>query len=90
MTKEIEIVSALMKFTDDPDDKQPVSVNIGIIASQEQAEELSAGIESDNPYWYNFDSDIFAYVHTYLGERIEDYYSKETTPNDFILVKEEN
>lgn len=84
-----EIVEAYMRFLDDPKDKSPVAVSIGIIDSKEKDEALSEGIMSDNPYWYSFDSSIFAYVHTYLGESIEDYYSEETTPNDFILIREE-
>jgi hypothetical protein len=79
-----------MRFLDDPKDKKPVAVNIGIINSKEQDEALSNGILSDNPYWYGFDSDVFAYVHAYLGESIEDYYSETTTPNDFILIREDN
>ncbi len=86
---DFQIVEAYMRFLDDPKDKNPVAVSIGIIDSKEKDEALSNGIESDNPYWYNFDSHIFAYIHTYLGETIDEYYSEETTPNDFILIREE-
>ena len=86
----IEVIEVLMRFLDDPKDKSPVAVSIGIIKNKEQDEALSSGILSDNPYWYGFDSDIFAYVHTYLGETIEQYYSEETTPNDFILIRKDN
>ncbi len=89
-TADFEVIEARMKFLDDPEDKEPVSVSIGIIDSKEKDEALSRNILSDNPLWYGFDSDIFAYVHTYLGESIEDYYSKETTPNDFILIREDS
>jgi hypothetical protein len=88
-SEDFEVVGAYMRFLDDPKDKAPVAVNIGIIDSEEKAEALSNGILSDNPYWYHFDSNIFAYVNTYLGETIEQYYSEETTLNDFILIREE-
>jgi hypothetical protein len=87
---DFEVVGAYMRFLDDPKDKAPVFVNIGIIDSEEKDEALSNGIVSDNPYWYHFDSEIFSYIHTYLGETIEQYYSEETTPNDFILIREED
>lgn len=89
-TADIEVIEVLMRYLDDPKDKAPVAVNIGIIDSEEKDEALSRNIMSDNPLWYGFDSDIFAYIHTYLGESIEEYYSEETTPNDFILIKEDN
>jgi hypothetical protein len=82
----IEVVGASMRFLDDPSDKSPVPVNIGIINTKEEDEALSNGILSDNPLWYNFDSNIFAYVHKHLGETLEQYYSEKTTPNDFILI----
>jgi hypothetical protein len=84
----IEVVGASMRFLDDPSDKNPVPVNIGIINTKEEDEALSNGILSDNPLWYDFDSNIFAYVHKHLGETVEQYYSEETTPNDFILIGE--
>jgi hypothetical protein len=86
---DIEVVGAYMRFLDDPKDKSPVAVNIGIIKSKEEDEALSAGIMSDDKDWYAFDSWVFAYVHKHLGETIDEYYSEETTPNDFILIREE-
>jgi hypothetical protein len=86
---DIEVVGAYMRFLDDPIDKSPVAVNIGIINTKEEDEALADGLESDDPLWYGFDSYVFAYVHKHLGETIEQYYSEETTPNDFILIREE-
>ena len=85
---DIEVIGASMRFLDDPSDKNPVPVSIGIINTKEEDEALSNGILSDNPLWYDFDSNIFAYVHKHLGETIEQYYSEKTTPNDFILIEE--
>jgi hypothetical protein len=86
---DIEVVGAYMRFLDDPIDKSPVAVNIGIINTKEEDEALADGLESDDPLWYGFDSYVFAYVHKHLGETIEQYYNEETTPNDFILIREE-
>jgi hypothetical protein len=87
---DIEVVEAYMRFLDDPIDKSPVAVNIGIINTKEEDEALADGLESDDPLWYGFDSYVFAYVHKHLGETIEQYYHEETTPNDFILIREED
>jgi hypothetical protein len=86
---DIEVVGAYMRFLDDPIDKSPVAVNIGIINTKEEDEALADGLESENSDWYDFDSYVFAYVHKHLGETIEQYYHEETTPNDFILIREE-
>jgi hypothetical protein len=86
----IEVIGAYMRFLDDPTDKSPVAVKIGILNTKEEDEALSDGIVSDNPLWYGFDSDIFAYVHKHLGETVEQYYSEQTTLNDFILIREAN
>jgi hypothetical protein len=83
---DIEVVQASMRFLDDPTDKSPVPVSIGIINTKEQDEALADGLDSENPDWYHFDSNIFAYVHKHLGETIDQYYSEQTTPNDFILI----
>ena len=87
---DIEVVGAYMRFLDDPIDQSPVPVNIGIINTKEEEEALDSGILSDDKDWYEFDSWVFAYVHKHLGETIDEYYSEETTPNDFILIREED
>ena len=87
---DIEVVGAYMRFLDDPSDKNPVAIKIGIINTKEEDEALDSGLLSDDKDWYEFDSYVFAYVHKHRGETIEEYYSEETTPNDFILIREED